>query len=312
MTPIIRKIKDLFKYKICLTLYWPFYRLLLICFPKRRGDFKYQVSICLIFKNEAPYLKEWIEYHRLIGVDHFYLYNNNSEDNFRDILEPYIANNIVTLVDFPQQYAQLAAYNDCYRKAKDESKWIGFIDTDEYINLIDSNSIKDFLHKYSSYPAVYFNWRMFGTSGHLEENHNELTIERYTQAWKGLSLQGKTFINNQFNNFKIESVHYMNVHYHNFPLPPVALNKMIMYNLTQPSFTGIIGKAYLTHYWSRSLAFYNYKAFKRGDATSIQGAYLRQQAGYFKHEEINNCTKDFSIQRWLVFLKNRMSACDNA
>lgn len=312
MTPLIRKIKDLFKYKICLTLYWPIYRILLICFPKRRIDFKYHVSICLIFKNEAPYLKEWIEYHRLIGVDHFYLYNNNSEDNFREILEPYIANNIVTLVDIPQQYAQLAAYNDCYRKAKDESQWIGFIDTDEYINLIDCNSIKDFLHRYKSYPAVYFNWRMFGTSGHMDENLNELTIERYTQAWQGLSPQGKTFINNRFNNFKIESVHYMNVRYQNFPLPPIALNKMIMYNLTQPSFKGIIGKAFLNHYWSRSLVFYNYKAFKRGDATSIQGAYLRQQAGYFKHEELNNCTKDFSIQRWLVFLKERMSECENA
>lgn len=312
MTPIIRKIKDLFKYKICLTLYWPFYRILLICFPKRRGDFKYQVSICLIFKDEAPYLKEWIEYHRLIGVDHFYLYNNNSDDNFREILEPYIANNIVTLVDFPQQYAQLAAYNDCYRKAKNESEWIGFIDTDEYINLIDSNSIKDFLHKYSSYPAVYFNWRMFGTSGHLEENHSELTIERYTQAWKELSPQGKTFINNRFNDFKIESVHYMNVRHHNFPLPPVALNKMIMYNLNQPSFTGIIGKAYLNHYWSRSLALYNFKAFKRGSATSNQNARRRQREGYFKHEELNNCTKDFSIQRWLVFLKERMFTRSNA
>lgn len=312
MTSILRKIKALFKYKLCLTLYWPFYRILLICFPKRRGDFKYQVSICLIFKDEAPYLKEWIEYHRLIGVDHFYLYNNNSDDNFREILEPYIANNIVTLVDFPQQYAQLAAYNDCYRKAKNESEWIGFIDTDEYINLIDSNSIKDFLHKYSSYPAVYFNWRMFGTSGHLEENHSELTIERYTQAWKELSPQGKTFINNRFNDFKIESVHYMNVRHHNFPLPPVALNKMIMYNLNQPSFTGIIGKAYLNHYWSRSLALYNFKAFKRGSATSNQNARRRQREGYFKHEELNNCTKDFSIQRWLVFLKERMFTRSNA
>lgn len=307
MVSIIRKIKDLFKYKICLTLYWPIYRLLLICFPKKRVDFKYQVSICLIFKNEAPYLKEWIEYHRLIGVEHFYLYNNNSEDNFRDILEPYVANNIVTLVDIPQQFAQLAAYNDCYRKAKDESEWIGFIDTDEYINLIDCNSIKDFLRTYSSYPAVYFNWRMFGTSGHQEENYSELTIERYTQAWKELSPQGKTFINNRFNDFQIESPHYMNVRYHNVPLPPVALNKMIMYNMAQPSFTGIIGKAYINHYWSRSLAFYNFKAFKKGSATSIPNARRRQQEGYFKHEELNNCTKDFSIQRWLVFLKERMS-----
>ena len=38
----------------------------------------YKVSLCTIFKNEAPYLKEWIEFNHLIGVEHFFLYNNNS------------------------------------------------------------------------------------------------------------------------------------------------------------------------------------------------------------------------------------------
>ena len=37
---------------------------------------KYKLSICAIFKNEANYLKEWIEYHRMVGVEHFYLYNS--------------------------------------------------------------------------------------------------------------------------------------------------------------------------------------------------------------------------------------------
>ena len=39
------------------------YRILLnICRPKKIIEKKYKVSICAIFKNEAPYLKEWIEY----------------------------------------------------------------------------------------------------------------------------------------------------------------------------------------------------------------------------------------------------------
>ena len=31
-----------------------------------------------IMKNEAPYIKEWINYYLSIGVDHFYIYNNDS------------------------------------------------------------------------------------------------------------------------------------------------------------------------------------------------------------------------------------------
>ena len=42
------------------------------------------------FKNEAPYLREWIEFNHIVGVDHFFLYNNNSEDNYEEIIEPYV------------------------------------------------------------------------------------------------------------------------------------------------------------------------------------------------------------------------------
>ena len=43
--------------------------------PQNHSTKKHQLSICAIFKNEAKFLKEWIEYHRLVGVDHFYLYD---------------------------------------------------------------------------------------------------------------------------------------------------------------------------------------------------------------------------------------------
>lgn len=53
-------------------------------------ELKYKIALCLIFKNEAPFLKEWLDYHLTIGVDHFYLYNNNSDDNYLDVLNTYI------------------------------------------------------------------------------------------------------------------------------------------------------------------------------------------------------------------------------
>lgn len=50
---------------------------------------KYYFSVCCIFKDEAKYLGEWIEYNRIIGVDHIYMYNNNSTDDFRSIIDSY-------------------------------------------------------------------------------------------------------------------------------------------------------------------------------------------------------------------------------
>ena len=52
-------------------------------------NFNNYFSICMNFKDEAIYLKDWVEYHLSIGVDHFYLYNNESSDNFLEILKTH-------------------------------------------------------------------------------------------------------------------------------------------------------------------------------------------------------------------------------
>ncbi len=51
---------------------------------------KFQLAICAIAKNEGPYFKEWIEWHLAHGVDQFFIYDNESTDDTKDILEPYI------------------------------------------------------------------------------------------------------------------------------------------------------------------------------------------------------------------------------
>ncbi|WP_369598480.1 glycosyltransferase family 2 protein, partial [uncultured Muribaculum sp.] len=82
--PIPKPISEFVKYKLPLLLYAPVsYTLSLIHrLRSTKHEFRHKVSLCLIFKDEEPYLKEWIDYHILIGVDHFYLYNNNSSDRF--------------------------------------------------------------------------------------------------------------------------------------------------------------------------------------------------------------------------------------
>jgi hypothetical protein len=38
-----------------------------------------KIAICLIIKDENEYLQEWMDYHRKVGVSHFYIYDNNSK-----------------------------------------------------------------------------------------------------------------------------------------------------------------------------------------------------------------------------------------
>ena len=157
---------------------------------------KYDVVVGAIFKNEAKYLKEWIEFNRIVGVQHFYMYNNFSDDNYMEVLEPYIQEGIVDLIDWPVKQGQISAYKDCYDKHRKDAKWIGFIDIDEYIVPNKMDSIYDFLKLFEkNRAAVIVNWRIFGTSGHIEKNMNETMVERYTVCWDKYCSIGKCFYN---------------------------------------------------------------------------------------------------------------------
>ena len=276
-------------------------------FVRRKRGYKYEVSLCLIFKNEAPYLKEWIEYHRLIGVDHFYLYNNFSDDNYREVLSRYIEQGLVTMIEWPHQYAQVAAYEDCHVRVKNETHWLGYIDADEFVNLQELNDIKLFLRKYNTYPALYLYWKMFGTSGVVKESPNYLVTESYTASWPYLCDVGKSFINNDYREFKI-GIHQSTASLCHFPIFPIDDKKVFKPFFSNPltSLCGYKPRAYINHYWSKSYEYYKYKDFQKGDADKIDNVQIRKHAGRFEWHELNNSIHDYSIQRWLVLLKNSM------
>lgn len=129
---------------------------------------KFNLSVCAIFKNESPYLKEWIEYHRLVGVDHFYLYNNGSLDPFRKVLHPYIKQKVLTLIDWPDNLGpmvddgsawslstQLSAYeNALKRTALGKTKWLIFLDIDEFLVTPGAEGMKEILAKYDDFPGI--------------------------------------------------------------------------------------------------------------------------------------------------------------
>lgn len=93
---------------------------------------KYQLAICAIFKNESRYIQEWIEYHNMIGVEHFYLYDNDSTDDI-SILQKYLDDGSLTLNRVSSQAKQMPAYNHFLQTYRDEVEWVAIIDLDEFI-----------------------------------------------------------------------------------------------------------------------------------------------------------------------------------
>src|SRR5690242_10611520 len=97
---------------------------------------QFYLAACAIFfyGNEAPHLREWIEFHRLVGVERFLLYDNGGTDEHLEMLAPYLEDEIVVIHDWPsRQSPQQPAYDDCLARHGPESRWIAFIDVDEFL-----------------------------------------------------------------------------------------------------------------------------------------------------------------------------------
>jgi len=138
---------------------------------------KYTLCACAIFQDEAPYLKEWIDHHLERGVEHIWMYNNNSKDDYKKVLNPYILNGRVELIEWPSIQlendwanfsftTQTGAYNDALKRAKKKTKWLAIIDTDEFLFAVQINNIATVLERaYGNCSGVCVNWQCYGTSG---------------------------------------------------------------------------------------------------------------------------------------------------
>jgi hypothetical protein len=147
--------------------------------PRDRPSDVY-LAACVVYRDEAPYLAEWLEFGRLVGIERFFLYDNVSVDNHREVLEPYIADGLVVLYDWPMPYVpgQREAYNHCIANHCEEARWIAFIDVDEFLFSPTYRPVPEVLKEFERWPGVAVNAPRFGTSGHLTKPGG-LVIENY-------------------------------------------------------------------------------------------------------------------------------------
>jgi len=119
-------------------------------------------SLAAIHKQESPFLKEWIDYHLLVGVEHFYLgCNDDNDSEVLSILKPYIERNVVTHIHIPGICKQLEFYKMIVQTVS--SKWVGFIDADEFILPINTQTVSELLSKYEQFGGLSICWRVYGS-----------------------------------------------------------------------------------------------------------------------------------------------------
>ncbi len=224
------------------------------------------LSITAILKNEAPYIKEWIEYHKMLGVDRFYLYDNESDDNLKEVLQPYIDSGLVYYHLIKGKCVQNPAYRDAVYKYKEQTTWMAFIDIDEFILPLEKDSIPEFLKDYEKYSGVGINWVMFDSNGHIEkpkENYG-LVIANYFKTHSEDNLKVNMHIKTIANPREILSVPNPHFCYYKNNKLTVDENKKVIYGPFTDSHNA--SKIRINHYYCKSKEEY-LKKISRGRAT---------------------------------------------
>ncbi len=264
---------------------------------------KYEFVVAALFQDEAPYLEEWLAYHRMIGVDHFYLYNNCSEDDYKEVLAPFIASGEVELINWnvwtkgAEEWQKLrgAIQKHALAKSRKEASWLLFLDLDDYLYPVERMNLHEIFSSLGDVGALAINRQHFGTSGVLELSDG-LLIERLTQR------APTTWEENR--NFQVALRPCHTVTFARYQEPILVPG----FSLVMEDMTAVTGRKTphvhvallrINHYWSRDQKFLLSKKMER---LSRNGSEHMAQ-----NLEMMNRVEDRSILRFASLLKDRLT-----
>lgn len=261
----------------------------------------YRLAICSLFQNEGTFLKEWVEFHLLVGVQHFYLYNNYSSDNFKEILEPYIKRGIVDLKDWNFSAcgceAQMNCFNDVLKQTTGKVEWMAFLDLDEFLYPVNCDNLCAFLDDYKSCAAVCVNWFMFGTSDVKKIENNQLMIEQLIRRDPKGNKHIKTIA-------RPECIsHFTSPHFAAFKPNFFQVNPdKIKFN---GPFSPYISsdKIRINHYWTRDIHYLNTVKLPRAEFLKTNFMVTDNDSWYIPKEK----ARSMSPSEWTLTISNYMN-----
>lgn len=216
----------------------------------------YKLCVGAIFKNEGHILKEWIEHYIFHGTEHFYLINDESTDNYADIVEPYIQKGVVTLFSpiwGHYQGRQYQMYNAYILPQLHTTKWLLMVDLDEFMWSPRSINLYDILSTAHTIGQIQVEHTLFGSNGFIEQPESVVQsfIRRSKDSPTANPVLRKYFVNSAF------EFTDLTIHHAYFKSKEHEKNNFIL--LDSSYFV-------LNHYNCQSLHFWKNIKCTRGDA----------------------------------------------
>lgn len=255
---------------------------------------KYFLSLCCIIKDEDN-LEEFILYYRILGVEHFYIYDNESSIPISTRLNNNFYKEKCTIINFPGKARQMEAYKDCLNKTINETKWLIMVDGDEFILPKNHFSLRDFLKEYDDYEAIGINWVMFGSSFH-DNKQDGYVIDKYRYCDKVQDKHMKPICKPKFVK-EMVNMHYVITIDPNKNIDP---HKRCISNLGPFNEKNTIDKIQINHYWGKSMEDLR-KKIERGRAPTTKKREMPENY----HSLHNNIKCNLICDKYLDNLKTK-------
>lgn len=144
-----------------------------------------RVMLCCIGRLENPYIREFVEYYKSLGVTNICLYDNNfdGEEDFRDVISDYIDSGYVILKNIRNKRKQQPdVYAKCYNEYGDKYDWFCFFDCDEFLHLEKDNNISEFLRRkyFDNFNTIVVSWKIYDDNDQVYYTNRPL-LERFTR-----------------------------------------------------------------------------------------------------------------------------------
>ena len=240
----------------------------------------YNFCVCAVFKNESHILEEWLLHYIYHGTEHFYLVNDNSSDNFIDIINKY--SKYITLFNNDIQTTnvgrQILIYNKYFKNILNESKWFAIMDLDEFLYSPDNVHLPNIFNKYDNFAQIRVNWLHFGSNEHKYQPQSVVegfTRRAYTDETKPYYSYKTIFKGHLLNSFNIHT-HIVN-----------GNEIYLKYNETS------VPELIINHYSIQSLDFFLKVKSTRGDINNwFDHQKLLRDTAYFNGYDINDIYDD--------------------
>jgi hypothetical protein len=141
------------------------------------------ITLIAIVRDQERYVKEWLTFHHVVGVERFIIIlhkcKDETESRIREL--PFVKDIYIHhVIDETVVSVQLGAYHWAVQKYGHCSKWLLFLDTDEFMFGTEEDSLSTILNRYEDYGGLAVHLLHFGSNNHVLRSE-ELSIEAFIQ-----------------------------------------------------------------------------------------------------------------------------------